>query len=472
MRRWFSRPSHGRNAPTQNATEDMEHFKDHTDGLVPYDENLLERARTQWQFGDWASLIKLERETLQHHPDRAKLALLAAAGHMQQGEMSVARQFTRLAQDWGCSKKLVSQILIAGVHNSLGRAAAINGEGQRALQHFESAIAAGAPASEIRLLTQARLGKQLAQLGLSSGTAELKFNSNEIALTATKKLPSVTNVLEDFNELLKKQGSELDVKLTKQSNALAEMRKFISSSLKQEVQCSTKQIEAFFSVQNYFNTGELPVEMHGWPISPDFACYLIEQLENNDYDLIIEFGSGSSTILIAKVLAKIDSRRQGGKKVGQIAFEHLEQYYAKTMNSLHQANLVNTLQLVLTPLQPYFSSNGNVYSYYSYQDALAKLASLYSSIGLRLLVLVDGPPGTTCKHARYPALPVVLEYFTGAQIDLLLDDYIREDEKEIAQLWQKEINDAGLSFTVTEQKLEKGACLIRVTKPIRIRTES
>ncbi len=166
LRRWFSRPSLGRNAPTQNATEDMEHFKDHTDGLVPYDENLLERARTQWQFGDWASLIKLERETLQHHPDRAKLALLAAAGHMQQGEMSVARQFTRLAQDWGCSKKLVSQILIAGVHNSLGRAAAINGEGQRALQHFESAIAAGAPASEIRLLTQARLSEQLGQLGL------------------------------------------------------------------------------------------------------------------------------------------------------------------------------------------------------------------------------------------------------------------------------------------------------------------
>lgn len=138
--------------------------------LVAYDENLLERARTQWQFGDWESLVKIERETLQHHPDRAKLALLAAAGHLQQGNSNIARQFTRLAQDWGCSKKLISQILIAGVHNSLGRAAAINGQGQRALQHFENAIAIGAPASELRLLTQARLGEQLGQLSLPGGT--------------------------------------------------------------------------------------------------------------------------------------------------------------------------------------------------------------------------------------------------------------------------------------------------------------
>jgi hypothetical protein len=28
--------------------------------VVPYDENLLERARTQWQFGDWQSLASLE----------------------------------------------------------------------------------------------------------------------------------------------------------------------------------------------------------------------------------------------------------------------------------------------------------------------------------------------------------------------------------------------------------------------------
>ncbi len=191
--------------PQDVTAQEDQTMHNHNDGLVPYDENLLEHARTQWQFGDWESLIKIERETLQHHPDRAKLALLAAAGHLQQGDNNTARQFTRLAQEWGCSKKLISQILIAGVHNSLGRAAAINGEGQRALQHFENAIAAGAPASELRLLTQARLGEQLGQLSLSGGAVQLTANASVNGFAATQtfsvKHPQQTNTntSQDFN---------------------------------------------------------------------------------------------------------------------------------------------------------------------------------------------------------------------------------------------------------------------------------
>ena len=142
--------------------------------VFPYDENLLERSRTQWQFGDWESLSKLERDTLQHHPDRAKLALMAAAGHLQQGSRETARQFTRLAQEWGCSKKLISQILISGVHNSLGRAAAVSGQTQRALQHFQWSIKAGAAHSEVRLLAQARVNHQLSQLGLPLDATQQK----------------------------------------------------------------------------------------------------------------------------------------------------------------------------------------------------------------------------------------------------------------------------------------------------------
>lgn len=134
--------------------------------VVPYDENLLERARTQWQFGDWQSLTRLDRDTMQHHPDRAKLALLAAAGQLQAGGLGLARQFIRLAQDWGCSSKLLVQILAAGVHNSLGRAAAHEGSYARAYTHFEKAIRLGSPGSATRLLAQARAGEQFAQLGL------------------------------------------------------------------------------------------------------------------------------------------------------------------------------------------------------------------------------------------------------------------------------------------------------------------
>lgn len=136
--------------------------------FVPYDENLLERARTQWQFGDWRSLAQLKRDSLQHHPDRAKLALLAAAGRLQTDNPGEARQYLRLAQDWGVKPKLLCQVLAAGVHNSLGRAAALTGQRSRALKHFESSIAVGAPGNDVRLLVQARVTQQCHDLGLVS----------------------------------------------------------------------------------------------------------------------------------------------------------------------------------------------------------------------------------------------------------------------------------------------------------------
>lgn len=129
--------------------------------IVPYDDNLLERTRTQWQFGDWESLTKIDRDTLQHHQDRAKLALLAAAGHLQQGNNDAAQKYVRLALEWGCNKKLVSQILIAGVHNSLGRAAAVLGQTKEAKGHIVAAITTGTPGTDIGLLVSARLGTQL-----------------------------------------------------------------------------------------------------------------------------------------------------------------------------------------------------------------------------------------------------------------------------------------------------------------------
>jgi hypothetical protein len=131
---------------------------------IPYDENLLERARTQWQFGDWDSLVKLTLESLQHHPERAKLALLSAAGHLQQGNTSVAMQFICLAQEWGCSKKIISQILIAGVHNNLAKASVIAGKHMQAFSHFECSIETGTPGGDKGLLTNARTGRELSSL--------------------------------------------------------------------------------------------------------------------------------------------------------------------------------------------------------------------------------------------------------------------------------------------------------------------
>ena len=153
----------------KEATADVEALTTEDISWVAFDENLLERARTQWQFGDWESLASISRESLQHHPERARLAVLVAAGHSQCGNQEKLQQFIRLAQDWGCSRKLISQVLISGVQNSLGRASLVAGQTDRAKLFFEQSVQTGMPGADLKLLVNARVRQQRQLLGLDAG---------------------------------------------------------------------------------------------------------------------------------------------------------------------------------------------------------------------------------------------------------------------------------------------------------------
>ena len=431
--------------------------------LVPYDENLLERARTQWQFGDWHSLAKLDRDALQHHPDRAKLALLAAAGRLQIGQDSEARHYIRLAQDWGCSKKHISQILISGVHNTIGMASAIGAQSQRANLHFEKAISIGSPNSDHQLLTQARANNQLSQfeqLGLPMSTFIGEPNK---AISIKSEVAHLSGSFESLTDSINQQKSDFQNLLKKQSQTIDKVRDTLTKSIKVEVTNATKQLEAFLGIRSYFETGEVMGELHGWPISPDLGLYLIQQLEATTYDLVIEFGSGTSTQLMAKTLAAIAQRQPARGKAIQVAFEHLAQYHQKTLSILQQSGHANALELHHTPLTPYLAPDGATYAYYECEAHLLALSQLIGNkTDIRIFVLVDGPPESTGTHARYPALPIMLKYFKHAQIDLVLDDYKRPGEKEVAQKWVDDLQSLQINYMLTEEKLDKGACKLSI----------
>jgi hypothetical protein len=147
---------------------ELEAFTSEDVSWVAFDENLLERARIQWQFGDWESLASISRESLQHHPERARLAVLVAAGHGQRGNQEKLQQFIRLAQDWGCPRKLISQVLISGVQNSLGLASLTAGQIDRAKLFFEQSVQTGMPGTDLKLLSGVRLRQQQKLLGLDA----------------------------------------------------------------------------------------------------------------------------------------------------------------------------------------------------------------------------------------------------------------------------------------------------------------
>ena len=151
-------------------TTDVDTLASEDVSWIAFDENLLERTRTQWQFGDWESLASISRESLQHHPEKARLAVLVAAGHAQLGNQEKLQQFIRLAQDWGCSRKLISQVLISGVQNSLGLASLSAGQADRAALFFKQSVQTGMPGADLKLLSVARARQQHQLLGLDASS--------------------------------------------------------------------------------------------------------------------------------------------------------------------------------------------------------------------------------------------------------------------------------------------------------------
>jgi hypothetical protein len=48
-------------------------------------------------------------------------------------------------------------------------------------------------------------------------------------------------------------------------------------------------------------------------------------------------------------------------------------------------------------------------------------------------------------------------------MDILLDDYNRKEEKEIVDLWLNDLERLGFGVERVVRKMEKGACLLKVT---------
>jgi hypothetical protein len=134
---------------------------------LTFEDGLLDRVREQWQQGDWDSLMRLDIGIIERHPERARLALAVASACQQVHAHAAARRFVRLAQDWGCERKLLARVLISGVHNTLARSAALLRQEQRALDHFREAVAAARGSAS--LATYARAANELKRLGLAPG---------------------------------------------------------------------------------------------------------------------------------------------------------------------------------------------------------------------------------------------------------------------------------------------------------------
>jgi len=354
--------------------------------------------------------------------------------------------------------------------------------------------------------------------------AELAVNHAQ----GLQQLQQANDLLEQKNQALEERSQELErakVLLEQERQALLEKSKNIETlnaenvnrfseiasefktqnvqiekavqNLRQKLdiglQNTVKQIESYIGIESYLTYGNLALPMHGWPISADFALYLIELIETHHYDLIIEFGSGTSTVLMARVMAKMIKQRQPMKQLaGQevigyaeapgvsrsvhpqnrsapiescppiMSFDHNRKFYDQTLNRLRQEGLEYLVELSHSPLRDYVATSGDHFLYYACEEKFAALAKQLAGQHPRILVVVDGPPGATNPHARYPAMPIILQHLAEHRLDVLLDDYSRKEEKEIVDRWIELLNQRSLKYDKQNLAFEKGACLLSI----------
>lgn len=145
------------------------------------EDNHLQLAKTFWLEGDWNGLIAFSEEVADCS-NQAELAIYFAAAFSYQKNRDQAEYYWQLAakcSETNISKQDCYRLLISGVHNSLARTRAINGELDKSHQHWDSALGIVVSGPQKRLAKQVRARKQLQQLGLPESWSDTSFSKDE-----------------------------------------------------------------------------------------------------------------------------------------------------------------------------------------------------------------------------------------------------------------------------------------------------
>jgi predicted O-methyltransferase YrrM len=136
--------------------------------------------------------------------------------------------------------------------------------------------------------------------------------------------------------------------------------------------------------------------------------------------VVVEAGSGVSSVVIGYGLEK--NRR--GKLY---SLEHEETCYRESAEWLKEHELTDYCELIHAPIKAY-KIDGEEWFYYD----LSQLPPATID-----LLFVDGPPGMIQPLARYPAVPLLASQLSP-QATVILDDFRRPDEQQIAIRWLTE----------------------------------
>lgn len=163
----------------------------------------------------------------------------------------------------------------------------------------------------------------------------------------------------------------------------------------------------------------------GASLRPTTIAYLLNEIIIHDRKVVVECGSGLSTLFIASLLKSID------RDITFYSIDHDGYWLDIVHKELNRRGVADRVQTIHAPLTQSQWCRDASYQWYDPEILDAQL----QESGIDLL-FVDGPPANKkgLTYARYPAVP----YFQsrlGEQYKVILDDGKRRGETRIAKEW-------------------------------------
>jgi predicted O-methyltransferase YrrM len=223
----------------------------------------------------------------------------------------------------------------------------------------------------------------------------------------------------------------LHSKVSKKSDQITREIQKVTVENKKQSMIAYRQTEAFIQLSNLMQFKSAIPPTRSWAASPDLLLLISETVKKNKPALVVELGSGVSTLVCAK---------SGARKV--ISIDNSEQYGGKTRDLLKE-HKVRGVEIRIAPLRPY--ANGSEWYEVSLLKDLKKID----------LLIVDGPPGSKNPEARYPALKEFKDKLSAKAI-VIIDDVNRDGERKLAEDFAKALP----NHTLTILDHEKGTAII------------
>lgn len=156
----------------------------------------------------------------------------------------------------------------------------------------------------------------------------------------------------------------------------------------------------------------------GSAMRPAGVRLCLNEIVIHDRRIVLELGTGLSTVLLARVLAG-----RGGRV---LSVDHDSEWQQIVLGKCGaSSHAVSCIHAPLTSVH----CEGASYQWYDVDSIVAGLA------GQRVdLLIVDGPISSAGRMSRYPALPL-LRPLLADDAAVILDDIERADENRIAAKW-------------------------------------